>query len=158
LLIYVRYLVMPHGKMAACMPCFPPLRLPELAHLRCTVSLLHSFELASRWDAWEVGTHGLLIEFADPATGARRTSTFLPEVAASEAWDRAQTIDRLVRKAGCAAPGAELRARVRVTRYQSTTCALSYEEYVKLRKGVGWGRASAAAEGEASKVSVPVQA
>jgi AMME syndrome candidate gene 1 protein len=123
------------------------------------VSLLHSFELAPHWDAWEVGTHGVLIEFADPITGAKRTSTFLPEVAASESWDRGQTIDRLMRKAGCTAAGPELRARVKVTRYQSTTCALSYQEYARLRKGAGRVRGGAPVEAETGKVVVlPVQA
>ncbi len=33
---------------------------------------------------------GLVIEFVDPATGGRRTATFLPEVAAHEGWDKQQ--------------------------------------------------------------------
>lgn len=33
---------------------------------------------------------GLVIEFADPHTGAHRTATFLPEVAAHEGWDKQQ--------------------------------------------------------------------
>lgn len=34
----------------------------------------------------QVGVHGLIINFADPATGQPRTATFLPEVAPAEGW------------------------------------------------------------------------
>lgn len=55
-------------------------------------------------------------------------------MAAHETWDREATIGHLVRKAGCLAPcGPALRAALRVTRYQSTKCTLSYEEYRVLR-------------------------
>ena len=33
---------------------------------------------------------GLIIEFACPHSGGRRTATFLPEVAAHEGWDKQQ--------------------------------------------------------------------
>ena len=80
-------------------------------------------------------THaGLLIEFPDPQTSARRSATFLPEVAAHEGWDRAQTLDHLIRKAGYGGPPSSARARLRMTRYQSTTCALSYDEYCRHRE------------------------
>ena len=42
----------------------------EVAGLECTVSLLTHYEAASSWDDWEVGTHGLIVDFTDPATGA----------------------------------------------------------------------------------------
>lgn len=77
---------------------------------------------------------GITIEFADPVTGVRRTATFLPEVAAHQGWDRRQALDNLIQKSGY---GGQLMSRVRqhvkLTRYQSTTCTLTYEEYCKLK-------------------------
>ncbi len=63
--------------------------------------------------------HGLIINFADPWTGAARTATFLPEVARAEGWSVAQTMEALVRKAGTDAPlTPALQHSLQVTRYQ----------------------------------------
>jgi AMMECR1 domain-containing protein len=45
---------------------FAPIAARELPHLTCGVSLLREFEEARGWEDWEVGTHGLIIEFTDP--------------------------------------------------------------------------------------------
>ncbi|KAI7841020.1 hypothetical protein COHA_005248 [Chlorella ohadii] len=113
---------------------FAPIEARELPQLKCTVSLLSGFETAGGWEDWEVGTHGLVIEFLDPATGGRRTATFLPEVAAHEGWDKQQTLDHLIRKAGYAGSPIAVRASatLKVTRYQSTTFSLTYDEYQRL--------------------------
>jgi AMMECR1 domain-containing protein len=75
-------------------------QLKEVAHLSCSVSLLCCFERADSWRDWQVGTHGLIIEFTDPALQCKRTATFLPEVAADQGWSQRQCIESLVRKAG----------------------------------------------------------
>lgn len=114
---------------------FPPVSRKELAALHCTVSLLSAFEHAAGWQDWQIGTHGLIIEFADTLTGLTRTSTFLPEVAAHERWDQQQTIDALVRKSGYVGTvSPEIRGRLKVIRYQSTTASLSHAQYL-LRLG-----------------------
>lgn len=78
--------------------------------------------------------HGITIEFFDPMTGQRRSATFLPEVPAHEVWDKSQTLEHLVRKSGCVAGvSAKIRGSLRLTRYQSTTCTLTYEEYVAIK-------------------------
>jgi AMMECR1 domain-containing protein len=46
---------------------FPPIEAHELSLLHCTVSFLHSFEKAAGWSDWEVGKHGLIIEFRGEA-------------------------------------------------------------------------------------------
>ncbi|KAB5522007.1 hypothetical protein DKX38_026326 [Salix brachista] len=48
----------------------------------------------------EVGKHGFIIEFTDPNNNARRSATYLPEVAAYEGWTREEAIDSLIHKAG----------------------------------------------------------
>ncbi|KAG5239532.1 AMMECR1 domain-containing protein [Salix suchowensis] len=63
---------------------FPPIQAKELPALECTVSILTDYETASHYLDWEVGKHGLIIEFTDPNNNARRSATYLPEVAAHE--------------------------------------------------------------------------
>ena len=79
---------------------FSPVQLKEVAHLSCSVSLLCSFERAQGWQDWQIGQHGLIIEFVDPVLQCKRTATFLPEVAADQGWSQRQCIESLVRKAG----------------------------------------------------------
>ncbi|CAI9091375.1 OLC1v1026397C1 [Oldenlandia corymbosa var. corymbosa] len=79
---------------------FPPIQAKELPHLECTVSLLTNYETAQQYDDWEVGKHGMIIEFTDPDTNSRRSATYLPEVAAHEGWTQKEAIDSLMRKAG----------------------------------------------------------
>lgn len=88
----------------------------------------------------QVGVHGLLLEFVDPASGARRTATFLPEVARHQGWGKWHTLEQLVRKSGYAGPAeAVLRGNgaLRLTRYRSTTCTLSYQQYLRLKEAGG---------------------
>lgn len=94
---------------------------------RSQVSLLSCFETASSWQDWVVGQHGLIIEFIDPDLNCRRSATFLPEVAAEQGWTQEETIDALISKAGYAGGAAlAVRESLAVTRYQSTTCTLTY--------------------------------
>lgn len=137
---------------------FDPITLAEVPSLRCTVSLLHSFEPGASWDDWEVGTHGITIEFSDPASGTRRSSTFLPEVATHEGWDRRITLEHLVRKAGCAVGAGAVLNRIKLTRYQSATCTLTYDEYRALKEPVvfsGREAAEAATRAEEEAITVP---
>jgi uncharacterized protein (TIGR00296 family) len=114
---------------------FTPVALAELPSLRCTVSLLHSFEQAGSWDDWQLGIHGIVISFGDPATGAHRSATFLPEVALHQRWGKGAAVDQLVRKAGYA-PGATpaVRRALTLRRYQTSAHTLSYQDYDDLRR------------------------
>lgn len=142
---------------------FPPITRTELPHLSCTVSLLADFEGAAHQQDWEIGTHGLLMEFTDPATGARRTATFLPEVALHQRWSQLETLEQLVRKGGYAGDPADVLSPVSSTgntssrkqqyklmRYRSTTCTLSYHDYLHQARVVaerGGGSLGTAAAG-----------
>lgn len=106
---------------------FSPITRAELPSLHCTVSLLRAFEPAAAWDDWTVGTHGLTIDFEDPATGRARGATYLPCVARDQGWDARTTIDSLVRKAGYGGPITdELRRELSVQRYQASTASASF--------------------------------
>lgn len=113
---------------------FDPITLSELPYLQCTVSLLHSFESGQSWEDWEIGVHGITIEFIDPHSRYRRSATFLPEVAAHENWDKKQTMQHLIHKSGCTTGATtSILNAIKLTRYQSTTCSLTYDEYMKFK-------------------------
>ncbi|XP_075644540.1 uncharacterized protein At2g38710 [Castanea sativa] len=110
---------------------FPPIQAKELPSLECTVSILTDYETANHYLDWEVGKHGLIIEFTDPDNNTKRNATYLPEVAAHEGWTKTEAIDSLMRKSGYNGTITEsLRKRVRLTRYQSTLFTMNYSEYV----------------------------
>ena len=71
---------------------FPPLSVKELTDkLRCEISLLSDFEEISDPLGWEVGTHGIEVEFNGPKNSLHSkevfTGTFLPNVAVEQGWD-----------------------------------------------------------------------
>ena len=72
---------------------------------------------------------------ADPIARCQRSATFLPEVAKHERWSCQDTIDALIAKAGFVGSVTDqLRESLVITRYQSTACSLSYDEYCSLRQ------------------------
>ena len=122
---------------------FAPISVDEMEQLECTVSLLTNFEVADTYDDWTIGTHGIIIEFVGDGLGrhGRRgdgrpmySATYLPEIASRQGWTHRQTIDSLVLKAGYRMRVDDaLRKSVRVTRYQSSLCSLTYGEYAALK-------------------------
>ncbi|KAM4693738.1 AMMECR1-like protein isoform 2-T2 [Discoglossus pictus] len=98
---------------------FPPLTREELPKLSCSVSLLTNFEDVGDFLDWEVGVHGIRIEFVNEK-GVKRTATYLPEVAKEQDWDQIQTIDSLLRKGGFKAPITnEFRKSIKLTRHST---------------------------------------
>lgn len=66
-------------------------------------------------------------------------------------------MEHLVRKAGCSYEWQKVVKTVKVTRYQSTTCSLSYEEHVELmriREPSGVGVVATGANGTNDTTSV----
>jgi uncharacterized protein (TIGR00296 family) len=66
---------------------FDPIELSEVPELSVGVSLLVNFTKIEDPLAWEVGKHGISIEFTSANSKRTYSSTFLPEVAAEESWD-----------------------------------------------------------------------
>ena len=109
---------------------FPPVADRELSHLVCTVSLLARFEECGGWEDWDVGLHGLIAEFQCPRTGQGHYATYLPEIAEREGWTKRETLESLARKSGFRGSlTPALLQGMRLTRYQSSLCKLTYEEY-----------------------------
>ncbi len=51
-----------------------------------------------------------------------------------EGWDHRECVDSLIRKAGYRGHvDSTLRARLEVTRYQSSKCSLSFQEFAHMR-------------------------
>ena len=112
---------------------FNPIADQELPLLECTVSLLNCYETAERYDDWEVGKHGLIIDFTDP-NGTRRSATYLPEVALHEGWSQTKAINSLVQKAGYDGPVTEeLLRSLSITRYQSSAVSVTYDDFLSAR-------------------------
>lgn len=58
---------------------FNPITREELPRLHVSVSILLHFEDGSDYLDWEIGLHGILIEFYNEK-GNKRTATYLPSV------------------------------------------------------------------------------
>ena len=63
---------------------FNPITIDELSKLYVTVSILRHFEEASNHLDWEIGVHGIRIEFHVDNSRSRRSATYLPEVASEQ--------------------------------------------------------------------------
>jgi len=109
---------------------FSPMTREEFQHLQVGVSILCHFESGDDYLDWEIGVHGIRIEFTSEK-GSKRTATYLPEVPTAQGWDKIQTIDSLLRKGGfkgCVTP--EVRKSIRLVRYQSERHTVTYQEYI----------------------------
>ncbi|KAH9846964.1 AMMECR1 domain-containing protein [Lenzites betulinus] len=136
----------------------------ELESLECSVSLLTDFEDAASYLDWELGVHGISITFPHPSlipatptpssapsplssasavptrAALKHTfsATFLPYVAEEQGWDKLETVDSAIHKAGWTGRISEdLRRALKVRRYQSRGCEVSWEEYVRWRTDNG---------------------
>jgi len=115
---------------------FPPISRDEFTKLHVSVSILRHFEEAADYLDWEVGVHGIRIEFHNER-GSKRTATYLPEVAPEQGWTQTQTVDSLLRKGGFKGHVTpEVRASVKLTRYQSEKVSVSYQDFVNRWQGV----------------------
>lgn len=126
----------------------------------CSISLLTNYEDASSYLDWTIGVHGIYISFPYPLStpdssapsplssstsiSARRpykhtlTATYLPQIAPEQGWDKLETIDSAIRKAGWNGKITDdLRRSIKLRRYQSAKCTVGWEEYVQWRRDNG---------------------
>jgi len=108
---------------------FPPVRLHEVPLLTCKLSILYQFETCSHIYGWQIGVHGVLINFTDPQ-GRQYSATYLPEVAREQGMSRSVAIRELVSKSGYTGPcDQHLLQRIQVTRYQTLVESVAYWEF-----------------------------
>ena len=107
---------------------FKPIRSNELEKLKVSVSLLEKFEEAEGAFDWEVGKHGIIINFN--ANCMRYSATYLPHVASEQGWTKREAIDSLVRKSGYRSSVTDsVRDSISLTRYQRKKTEATYQEY-----------------------------
>ncbi|KAI0347407.1 alport syndrome [Trametopsis cervina] len=139
---------------------FNEIETRELSSLECDVSLLTDFEDGNSYLDWTIGVHGINISFPYPtlpsdssapsplssSTSVPTRSTFqrilratyLPHVAPEQGWDKIETVDSAIRKAGWNGKITEdIRRSVKLRRYQSAMCSVTWEEYVQWRRENG---------------------
>jgi len=56
------------------------------------------FEQGNHWQDWKVGKHGVRIVLKKDRV---YSATYLPEVAENQGWNHKETMESLLRKAGC---------------------------------------------------------
>eukprot|EP00096_Caligus_rogercresseyi_P001880 TRINITY_DN1327_c0_g1_i2.p1 TRINITY_DN1327_c0_g1~~TRINITY_DN1327_c0_g1_i2.p1 ORF type:complete len:177 (-),score=30.81 TRINITY_DN1327_c0_g1_i2:1005-1535(-) len=109
---------------------FNPITRDELPRLQVCVSILCHFEDGTDYLDWEIGVHGIRIEFYNER-GSKKTATFLPEVAHKQGWDKIETIDHLLRKGGFkGSVTPEVRKSIQLVRYQSERVRVNYSDYL----------------------------
>lgn len=77
---------------------FSPIPASLLPALSCSLTLLADFEPCRDAMDWTLGLHGLRISFT--YRNRRHGATYLPDVAVEQGWDKEQTVESLMRKAG----------------------------------------------------------
>jgi len=114
---------------------FSPMTREEFPGLQVSVSVLCNFEDGADFADWDLGTHGIRIEFLSER-GNKKTATFLPEVPLAQGWDKIQTIDSLLRKGGWRGQVTpEVRSQIRLVRYQSELVSVTYQDYLQHCRG-----------------------
>jgi uncharacterized protein (TIGR00296 family) len=114
---------------------FSPITLRELPSLQVVVTLLTHFEDVSDPLDWDLGTHGIRISFVHH--GRRYGATYLPDVAVEQGWNKEETIQSLMRKAGYVGKKDRWREMgIKVVRYQGKKQACEYDEYKAWREWV----------------------
>ncbi|KAF7991305.1 hypothetical protein HCN44_002867 [Aphidius gifuensis] len=109
---------------------FNPISRDEFPRLTVDISILRHFEDGVDYLDWELGLHGILIEFNNEK-GNKRTATYLPDVAKEQGWDQIQTIDSLLHKGGFRGQVTPaIRRALKLKRYQCEKVSVSYQEYM----------------------------
>ncbi len=106
---------------------FKPISDNEVPMLNVGVSLLIDFEDGSDAYDWEVGLHGITIQFTYQFVSHH--ATFLPEVASDRNWDKRTTLLNLVKKAGYYGDLDKIMEDIKLRRYKSVKAGISHDEY-----------------------------
>jgi AMME syndrome candidate gene 1 protein len=77
---------------------FSPIPSSLVPSLSCSLTLLADFEPCDDAMDWNLGTHGLRISFT--WKNRRHGATYLPDVAVEQGWNKEETVESLMKKAG----------------------------------------------------------
>jgi len=109
---------------------FPPISQQEFSKLNCGISLLVNFEQVDNIYDWEIGKHGIEIDFDIDHRHYR--GTFLPEVSKEQNWDQKTTLQYLIQKAGYYDSLKSVENLIKLRRYQSIKFNMDCDEYEKI--------------------------
>ncbi|KAK2955816.1 AmmeMemoRadiSam system protein A [Blattamonas nauphoetae] len=113
---------------------FRPVVANEIPELSVDISLLHSFEKASKWNDWQIGKHGIRVKYTHE--GQTFGATYLPNVMPEQGWNQEQAVTSCLRKGRFYGKFDDtVKNNVEVTRYQSSIAKMSYQEYLEWKKG-----------------------
>lgn len=84
---------------------------------------------------WEVGKHGIEIEFSK--NNRDYAATFLPDVIEEENWDQVTALRYLVEKAGYRQGYENVKDLIKVRTYESQKEKMDYPEYLAWKKEQG---------------------
>eukprot|EP01080_Neovahlkampfia_damariscottae_P005520 gene5520-9337_t len=112
---------------------FSPIKTDELDLLKCSISLLVNFEDGKDAYDWVIGKHGIRISFSHPKSNKRLSATYLPMVCKEQGWNKEECLLSLMEKAGYDGDvDDELIDEIKLIRYQSSVCDMTYQEYCTL--------------------------
>lgn len=107
---------------------FEQIVLEDVPYLMLTITYIFNFEKCRHVYDWEIGKHGIKINFK--VRGKSYSSTFLPDVASHHNFTHESTIKKLIRKAEFHGEiTEELLNRIEIERYQGVSCSMTYTDY-----------------------------
>ena len=109
-------------------PRFSPIKLNEVKNLNVGISLLTNFEKAKDCYDWEIGKHGIQIQFLK-----HYHATFLPEVPVEHKMDKETTLRELVYKSMYNGELEDVIDKIEMTRYQSKKLFMTYNQYKEFK-------------------------
>nr|OQO21030.1 hypothetical protein B0A51_08390 [Rachicladosporium sp. CCFEE 5018] len=124
-------------------PRFPPIPASLLPSLSAHVTLLTNFSSPSHDPlAWTLGQHGIRINFYERSR--RLSSTYLPDVAPEQGWDKEEAVVSLMRKAGWRGREEDWRGtwdkgRGELVTYEGKVVGVGFAEYKGWREWVEKG-------------------
>ncbi|CAI2380517.1 unnamed protein product [Moneuplotes crassus] len=127
---------------------FPPISEKEIPLLTCSVSLLSNFENIEDPLDFEIGKHGMEVEFEVDEKKYR--STYLPHVPFEQNWTQEHTLDKLISKAGYKDGKYEdIKDKfTKATRYQSIKFKMTHQQYLEHKEKLGKSTEENKEEGE----------
>jgi len=98
---------------------FAPVPLADLPTVTCGVSILSPMMPCSAWDDWDVGVHGIVLQWRD------YSATYLPEVALEQHWNKREAVESLAHKAGFTLEDKHL-SEIKVKKYTSSKAKATF--------------------------------
>ena len=94
---------------------YKEIKLEHIKELTATLSYLYAPESYFKWNEWERGKNGIIVEFEEE--GKSYNATYLPDYAIQEATNKIGAVDKLIIKSGYKGSVESVRDKIKLTRY-----------------------------------------